>query len=251
MKNNLKVILLTLVLCLSLSFLVFAVSNNNNELLGNFQLQNNKAIKINSQDYVPLEEVARVSGYNCDWDLIGTNVSGYFNNHNFESESFMIAYGYLYLPLESYEQLFDFKIVIRGNRYYVYRINPPYIPPRSDLKLVLQTDKSQYRRNKPIAVSLLLLNQSELKQTLRFNSSKKYDLILKRYNREVWRLSDNMGYMQALSLEVLDRNGYRLYTDLIEPHKDSFISRTEYTLEAVMTTSNGMVMRDEVEIEIY
>ena len=248
--TKLNFVLLTLILCLSMSFLVSA-DNNNRELIGSFQLQNNRAINVNSTHYVPLEEVAQVLNYKYEWDREKTKISGHLNYHDFETKSFLIAYGYLYLPLESYEDLFDLEIVVRGNRYYIYRNRPPYIPPSSNLELVLQTDKTQYKRNEPIAVSLLLLNQSELKYTLRFNSSKKYDLILKRYNREVWRLSDNMNYMQALSLEVLERNGYRLYTNLIEPHRDSFISRTNYTLEAVMTTSNGMVMRDEVEIEIY
>ncbi len=249
-KINLKILVLTIILCLSLSFLVSA-DNSNRELIGSFELQNNRAININSKHYVPLEEVAEALNYNYDWDRKKTEIDGHLNYQDFETKSFLIAYGYLYLPLKSYEELFDLEIVTRGNRYYIYRNRPPYIEASSDLELVLQTDKTQYKRNEPIAVSLLLLNQSELTETLRFNSSKKYDLILKRYNREVWRLSDNMNYMQALTLEVLERNGYRLYTNLIEPYKDSYISRTEYTLEVEMITTNGMVMRDEVVIDIY
>ncbi len=250
-KINLNVILLTLILCLSLSFLVSA-DNNKNELMGNFQLQGNRTIRINSKDYVPLEEVARILDYKYDWEREKTKVNGHLNRSNFETESFLIAYGYLYLPLEFYEDLFDLEIIVKGNKYYVYRIRPPYIPIISDLKLVIQTDKTHYERNEPIAVSLLLLNESNRSYTLRFNSSRQYDLVLKRYNREIWRLSDNMRYTQSLSIEVLKQGDYRLFTNLIEPGRDRFLlSSPVYTLEAEITTANGIIISDGVEIDIY
>lgn len=248
-RINLKVILLTVVLCLSLSLLVSA-DNNKNQLMGSFQVQKSQAVKINSKDYVPLEEVARILDYNYNWELVKTKVKGHLNHRNFDSESFMIAYGYLYLPLDFFEELFDIEIIIKGNKYYVYRYRP-YIPVISNLKLVLQTDRTHYRRNELIAVSLLLLNQSDRSYTLRFNSSKKFDLILKRYNREIWRLSDNMGYLQSLSFETLRPGEFRLFTNLIEPGNDRYLSSTYYTLEAEITTTNGMIISDEVDIEIY
>lgn len=248
-ENKLKVILFTLVLCLAFSFLVSA-DNSNNELIGRFQLQKNQAIKINSVDFVPLEEVARILDCKYNWERVKTEVNGHLNYSYFESDTFMIAYGYLYLPLDFFEEFFDIEIIIRGNNYFVYRINP-YIPVIADLKLVLQTDKNSYKRHEPIAVSMLLLNQSDRSYTLRFNSSKKYELILRRYKRVIWRSSDNIGYLQALSFELLKPGDYRLFTDLIEPGRDRYLTPAEYTLEAELITSNGIIMSDEVEIEIH
>ena len=248
-KNVLKVILLTLILCLSFSFLVSG-DNNDKQLMGDFRVEKHQSIRINSKDYVPLEEVSQVLDYDYDWQLEDTSVKGHLNNHRFKSDSFMIAYGYLYLPIDSFEDFFDIKIVIRGRRYYVYIIKQ-YTPIIPDLELVLQTDNTKYKRHEPIAVSLLLLNRSDRTHTLRFNSGKKYDLILKRYNREIWRLSDNMAYIQSLSFEILKPDEYRLFTVLIEPGKDQYLSSSEYTLEAEINTTNGIIMSDEVEIEIY
>lgn len=250
-KNNLKIILLTLFLTLSFSVLVLA-ANNDNELLGSFKLQGNRSIKINSIDYVPLEEVAQVLNCKFDWEREKTSIYGHLNYSRFETDVFMIAYGHLYLPLEDYVELFDLEIKNRGNRYYVYHIRP-YVPAitTSDLKLVLQTDKAKYKRDEPMAVSLLLLNDTDRSHTLRFNNSNLYDLVLKRYNREVWRLSDNRRYLQSLSIELLKSGDYRLYTELIEPGKGRYLMSRSYTLEAEIITTNGIIIRDEVEIEIY
>ena len=251
MKKNmfLKVTLLTLVLCLSFSFLVSA-DDNDQQLMGDFRIEKNQNIRINSQDYVPFEEVAEILDYDYDWKLVDTSVKGHLNNQTFKSDSFMIAYGYLYLPVDSYEDLFDIKIVVKGKRYYVYLLKP-YPPVIPNLELVIQTDSTKYKRHEPIAVSLLLLNNSDRSHTLRFNSGKKFDLILKRYNTEIWRLSDNMAYIQSLSFEVIKQDDYRLFTILIEPGKDRYLNSAEYTLEAEINTTNGIILSDELEVEIY
>lgn len=245
--KKITTILMTLVLCLSLSLITSAA---NGKYMGSFRLDKDEAININSIDYVPLREVALALDYDFDWEREKAMIYGHLDHRNFEAKYFWIANGHLYLPISYYPDLFDLEINIKGNKYYIYSTKS-YTPVVTDLKLVLQTNKLDYRKNEPIAVSLLLSNQSNSNQTLRFSSGKKYDLILTRYNREIWRLSDNMNYHQAISYEVIKEGDYRLFTSLIEPGKYRYLPSGNYTLIAEITTTNGIIISEEVEIEIY
>ncbi len=249
MKRNYSIVLLlTLILCLSLSFITSA-ANDNKELVGNFYLQSSQIIKINSNEYVPLEKVAGALDYRHDWDRVKTQVQGHINNRNFEANNYLIAYGYLYLPLDFYKDLLEIEIVKNGNRYYIYR-DRPVIQISPDLKLVLQTDKTDYERHEPMAVSLLLINQSNRSFTLRFNNNRPYNLALKRNNRVIWSYSES-DYRTGLSLEILKPGDYRLFTVLIEPGEETYLYRSDYTLEAEIVSTNGVILRNELKIEIY
>ena len=130
-KNVLYVTLFTLVLCLTFSILVSAATSNK-QLMGTFKLKNNQAITINSQAYIPLKEVARLLDYDYNWERVKTNIKGHLHNQSFKSDTFIIAYGNLYLPIKLYEEFFDIEINIKGNKYYVYLIKS-YRPIISDL----------------------------------------------------------------------------------------------------------------------
>jgi len=233
-------ILLTLMLLLS------GVSLADNEPMGSFNVNIPQSLNIKSNEYVPLDEMASTLGFEFEWRFKKGKVEGSFGNATFSSDNFIIANGHLYLPIDIITNIFGLHIEIKGNKYYIYRLYQPLY----GVDLVLKTHQTRIQRNEPLAVSLLLINESNQTINLRYTSGKKYDLILKKYGREVWRLSQGKGFISVISTESLSPGDFLLYTELIQPSKNNYMYRGDYELVAEITTTHGTITSNVVNLTL-
>ncbi len=247
----LKKIIFTGVLCLLLILLINNLTMAANVLKGNFFIENNKKIKFTNRELAPFTDVAKILDYNHNWELDKGEIRGHLRSNYFKTDDFVIAYGDLFLPVEFYENKFGIEIVIRGNNYFIYVSEKFNKSERYDqFELVINLNKKNYDRYEPIAVTVLLLNKSNEKQLLKFSSGQKYDIVMERYGREIWRLSEGRGYLQSISVSELDAHDYLLYTNLIKPGSDRYLAEAEYTLFAEINTTEGSIISNQVEIDI-
>ena len=253
MKKNAFVLLLSLFIVLAFSLLTYAESQK--ELQGKIHLDNHKKIAMNSKEYIPLEKIADILNSSHNWSLSSNEIHGYLDGDYFTTSDFVIAYGDLYLPLEFFERKFNIMIKISGNNYFVYVIKN-YFPERTDdLELELNTDKKIYEKNDPIAISILLLNKSNEKKILKFNSSKKYNITVKRNNRVIWNSSKDKAFLQVISYKEIEENGHLLYTTVLNPGKFNtenplFLPSANYSIIVEIETMNKGVIREELNIKI-
>ncbi len=241
-----KQVLLVSVFLLSMLLLVSTVSLADNEPMGSFNVKMPKSVDIKSNEYVPLDEVASTIGFEFEWRFNKGKIEGSFGNATFSSDNFIIADGHLYLPISIISDIFGLHIEIRGNKYFIYR----RFQPLYGIDLVLKSHKTKVERNEPIAVSILLFNESNRSINLRYTSGKKYDLVLKRYGREVWRLSEGKGFISVLRTETLASGDYLLYTELIQPAENRYMYRGDYELVAEINTTNGTVTSNVVTLTL-
>ncbi|MEJ6950146.1 BsuPI-related putative proteinase inhibitor [Natronospora cellulosivora (SeqCode)] len=219
-----------------------------NQIMGSFQVDLPSSVNVRQDEYVPMGEVADTMDVDLEWRLEQGRIEGYFSNTYFRSDVFIIANGNLYLPVHFYADNFDLFIEVRGDNFYIYkRIERP----RTNLELVLNTNKGNYRRNEELAVSILLMNNSDRDATLRYPSSKEYDLVLTRFNREVWRKSSQRGHLTIIRDVTIPANDFKLYTALINPSEDTNIYFGTYELHAeISTTSGSTIKSDPIQIRI-
>ncbi|MFP4662585.1 MAG: BsuPI-related putative proteinase inhibitor [Halanaerobiales bacterium] len=249
MKNFKSVIILTILITLLLSITVLAASDevSSNQPAGSFKVDLPASVNVQSDDYVPVDEVASVLDMELDWSLEGNRVNGNMGPFNFRSSKFVIANGHLYIPIDIFLDNFGVRIEIRGNNYFIYNNYQRY----NDLELTINTNKNRYSRDESMAVSILLMNQSDQHVNLRFPSSQRYDLVLKRYNREIWRLSGDQGYTAAMNNIELAPDEFRLNTALITPGDEANLYYGTYKLYAEVKTAHGEVLKsDEIDIRI-
>lgn len=245
-KTFVSITLITIILLAIFTAEVLAAESN--QAMGSFKLDLPSSISVRKDDYAPIEEVADIIGVRVDWELNKGVIEGYFDRIYFEANNYVIANGQLYLPLNLYEDNFDIYIEIRGNNYYIYK---RIIRPRTNLDIVLNTNKERYRRNEDMAVSVLIMNNSDRDVNLRLPSSQEYDLVLTRYNREVWRLSSGKGYLTAMGELKIPANDFKLYTDLINPSEEANIYFGTYELHVeINPSSDNTIKSDPIQIRI-
>lgn len=242
-----KSIIISLALCLLMIFVGQVIAKDNS--LGSFHVALPEPLveKGKNHDYIPIDEVADTIGFELEWRLKGQVVEGYLANIHFSSDNFIIANGHLYLPINIFVNLFGLQIEVKGNKYYIYRKKELF----PEIKLDLNINKTSFDKKEPIAVSILVINKSNDSITMRHNTTKEYDLILKRFDREIWRLSENKHYGTVISINRLYPDEYLLYTELINPSEEVYMHYGTYKLYAEITTSNGgKIISDPVEFKI-
>ncbi|NLM96584.1 MAG: hypothetical protein GX175_03040 [Halanaerobiaceae bacterium] len=246
MKGNaLWTILLLFILISAFSLFVNADDEEMGEIMGSFKVDLPGSVSIKSDEYVPIDEVARTMESQLYWELKGGKIEGSFGGIRFSSDKFVLANGQLYLPVNIFMDNFGIHIIIKGDSYHIYKKPKHDYYYSSDLELVINTNKDRYKRNENLAVSILLLNKGKRDIRLQYPSSQRYDLVLMRYNREVWRLSSGKGYLTSVGSSTLRPDEYQLYTELINPSKDAHIYYGTYQLYAEVKTLYGGTIRSK------
>ncbi len=240
MKKIKFIILITLVIIIISGFSISVEVTTGGEI-GSFTYQSEGPIQRLQDDFIPINRVADALNYRLNWELWQNKVEGNLHNIFFSTSEFIIYRGQLYLPLEFFEPTFGFNIEKRGNRYFIYS----YLELDGELQIDLQTHTNSISSDKPLAVTVILLNNGE-EIDLNFSSSQRYDLVLTRFNREVWRLSDGKGYSAVRGTEKLKRGEYLLFTDLIELD----FNRGRYNLIAEITASEKTIESKPLTITI-
>ena len=236
MKKRYVYVTVTLtLLIISLNILAFADSP-----VASFKFKSDKYIDVQGNDYIPINEVADSLNYDLDWKLSNDKVVGTLENDYFYSNNFIIYSGSLYLTRQFYENNFGLNIIIRGNWYFIYRNDSD----TDSLEIKVNTNRSSYDDEEAIAVSILFFNKSDELITLKYTSGQKYDLVLEKYNREVWRLSDNKGYIPSINTLKIAAGNYMLFTDIIPA--DEELSRGNYELYAEVKTSGTTIKSNKV-----
>ncbi|MFW6023089.1 MAG: BsuPI-related putative proteinase inhibitor [Halanaerobiaceae bacterium] len=248
MKKQIIIMVFLLILLigtLNASAIVFEIDDN--EPVGSFKANIPNSINVENNDYIPIDQVASTMETELKWSIEGNKIKGSFGDFSFSSDRFVIANGHLYLPINILVNNFEIYIEIEGNNYYIYnnsKSNP-------DIEFVINTNKTTYNRQEEMAVSLLLINTSNKEVNLRHSSSQKYDIVIKRYNKEIWRLSDNKGYLQAINNQQLSPDEYILNTELINPGQEKNFYYGTYHIYAEITTRNGGTIKsNEIELKI-
>ena len=231
---------------LSLSVIVTADSKQNKPM-GSFMLKDDKvAGGFNNNNYIPLSKVAESLDYELEWNLDKGKAVGKLNNFSFRTENFIVYHGQLYIPIDIMRDYFRLIIEFKGNHYYIYRFENRL----SNFDLELQTNKHHYDKAEPIGISLLLFNDSDERLDIKYSSGQKFDLVLKRFGKEVWRWSDNKGFIALITVKSLNPDDYLLYTELIYPWRDTFFPDGEYELQAEIPTVGGKIYSETVDIII-
>ena len=209
-----SVILLVLCLIMTITGQVLA----ENKPMGSFHIAFPEPLKEKNDDpqYIPIDEVADTIGFELEWKFDNKKITGHFANMYFSSDNYLIANGHLYLPVNIFVNVFGLEIKMKGNNIFIYR-KKEILP---DLELDLNINKSSYNRKEPLAVSILLMNKSNRNVTLQHSSTMEYDLVLERYNNEIWRLSHNKHDGTVISINRLYPDEYILYTEIINPSEN-------------------------------
>ena len=78
--------------------------------------------------------------------------------------------------------------------------------------LTVTTDKLNYVVGETVVITLTLTNDTNTVQTYEFGTSQRYDVIIRRGGREIWRWSDGRVFAQMLGSETLQPGESRVYT---------------------------------------
>jgi len=245
MKGNTMWVLLLLLLLISAFSIFVNADEEMGEVMGSFKVDLPGSVSIKNNEYIPIDEVASTMGSKLKWELKSGKIEGSFGNINFSSDRFVLANGHLYLPINIFFDNFGIHIVIKGDNYYIYKKPTPDYYYRPDLELVISTNKDRYKRNEELAVSILLINKGKHDIEVQYSSSQQYDLVLMRYNREVWRLSSGKGYLTSIGSSSLRPDEFKLYTELINPSKEAHIYYGTYQLYAEIKTIYGGTIRSK------
>ena len=232
------------IVCLVLFVICFSGLILADQPQARFKYKTDNYIDFQEKDYIPIEEVARALDYDLNWRLNKDQVRGTIDNKNWYSNNFIIYQGRLFLTKDFYKNNLDLKIKIRGNWYYIY----PVSKITSNLEIKIKTNKTSYEKNEPIAVSILLFNKSDDLISLKYTSGQKYDLILEKYNREVWKLSDDKGYIPSINILRIDAGDYKLFTELIP--EDVRLFYGTYKLYVEIKTQNEDKTSNKIDIKI-
>ncbi|MFW5787912.1 MAG: BsuPI-related putative proteinase inhibitor [Halanaerobiales bacterium] len=241
MKNN-KVFYLSLVIFISVFSLT--LSADEGELIGSQTIDLSDPVLRIDEDLVPLNDIASNINYSLEWELVEDEVQGSLGDLSFSTSDFIIYQNELYVNHDIFKPELGLEVEMRGNTYYFYRYKSE--PEIEELKLDLQTSETTLERKEPLAVSLLLLNNIGKDIEFYFASSRKYDLVIKRYDREVWRLSEGKVYTQNIIQQELKEGEYLLFTELITPD----LNPGRYNLTAEIETTDEIIQSDSVVIKI-
>jgi len=84
------------------------------------------------------------------------------------------------------------------------------------VRVGIQTDKAEYAIGEQVRVSLDVLNLGPNPVKLNFNSAQRYEFIVLKDDKEVWRWSNNKMFAMVLGSLVLKPNEKRSYTEALE-----------------------------------
>ena len=241
---------LILLLVLGLSVALYADDDDNyreedRKMIARLRVNMSDPVLRMNKDFIPLHEVAQEIDYSLNWECSQDRVRGRLGNLNFSTSNFIIYRGELYIHESMFTPAFGLEVEIRGLRYYFYRYQEKEDMERLELKI--NTHTSSLDKRDPLAVSILLLNNTEDDIEIRFRSGQKYDLVLSHYGREVWRLSEGKGYIQSIIEQELDEGEHLLFTSLIKPNLD----RGRYSLTAEIKTTEGVIRSDSVTLQFH
>ena len=241
-----KVILSVLVLFVVFSFTVPAVADQG-EKIGTAPIHHSDPVRRIDRHLVSMHKIADHIGYQINWEVMENKVEGYLGDFFFSTSDFIVFRGELFVKEHVFNRDFGIELRDRGNHYDIYLHQPqPVSENGGDLELEVQAHATTVNRNEPIAVSIVLMNNTGEEEQLRFSSGQKFDLVMNRFNRERWRLSDGKGYTQQVIREDLGDREYLLFTTLIEPD----VNRGRYNLEAEIITTEKTITSEPVVITV-
>lgn len=117
-----------------------------------------------------------------------------------------------------------------------------------NFKIELTTTKKQFKSTELIPLKLTLLNTSSSSQMVRFNSSQKYDFVVRgETGEEVWRWSKGRMFTQMIEDVELPSQGGRNFFEKIE---GGTLKLGKYTISAMITASEFTNQVVEVKIEV-
>lgn len=81
-----------------------------------------------------------------------------------------------------------------------------------DLLLSVVTDKEVYQSGEPVRMKVQIANESDEAITLQFSSGQRYEFTIQNdRDREIWRWSEDRGFIQMLGEERLASRGALVY----------------------------------------
>lgn len=243
MKGIRIFLLITIILTVVMGFSLGTAAEEG-QLLGSISIDRSAPIYRMDEDFMPLERIAANLGYDLEWNIEEGRVQGYLEDGYFSTSEFIVRGGDLFLLKEEFRSHFGLEVELRGNRIYIYDYREEVT--KEELKLEINTSASNVRRGEPLGVTIMLVNNTGEELDLEFRTGQKYDLILERHGREVWRLSEGRGYTQAIQRETLSDRDYLIFTEIIKPD----VRRGRYNLIAEITTADPEIERVETIIQV-
>jgi hypothetical protein len=107
------------------------------------------------------------------------------------------------------------------------------------VSLTLTTDKTVYQTSEPVAMSLVVLNQTSTAVKANFSSSQEYDFILYGGEQIIWKWSGGKMFTQSLKTVTLSPEQPLIYLTVFNPATaKKVLPAGKYKLEAVWNVMN-------------
>ncbi|ARU63638.1 hypothetical protein CBW65_23430 [Tumebacillus avium] len=107
--------------------------------------------------------------------------------------------------------------------------------------LTVTTNKSTYAVGEAVQITLTLTNTTSSTQTYNFNTSQRYDIVVQKGGREVWRWSNGQFFLQVLGTLTLQPGESVTYTETWDQtnNNGNQVAAGTYTIVGSITSSNN------------
>jgi len=95
------------------------------------------------------------------------------------------------------------------------------------------TNKAIYSPDEPIIITLTVFNYTEDSLTFVFTSSKRYDFIIKKDEKDIWRWSEGRFFAQVMGEEKIEPGETLIYKEIYNP--EDKIPAGSYSVTGIIT----------------
>ena len=137
---------------------------------------------------------------------------------------------------------------LQRDRWYVYSVSRiklslsrggPAVKEFDGLELALELEREVYNIGDRVPLTLTVTNTTEKPKTLRFNTGQRYDFVITRAGREVWRWSSGKAFIQTLgSITLQPKETLRYHETWSQVDDKQFhVPAGEYDIKGILMTT--------------
>jgi hypothetical protein len=120
------------------------------------------------------------------------------------------------------------------------------------LEVTLQTEKAVYKSGQTIVMSLTVTNKGDKPLELIFSSSQRYDFVVEKEGKEIWRWSKDKFFAMVLGEFTLQPDQSLVYEDTWaqEDNAGKLVPPGKYEIIGILTTAPESITSYSLNIEI-
>lgn len=143
-------------------------------------------------------------------------------------------------------------LIIIGIYSYSSAFSTPPLTATAQLEVILKTDKEVYSPYEPVLMQLTVINKRKAVFKSAFSSAQRYDFLVRREGREVWRWSNEKVFAMALTGFTLKPQESATYSEkwVSQERADSGpVAQGRYEIVGILKTK-PQIVSNSVFIEI-